>query len=116
VSVGTIVARAAQDVDAARLAEVADEEIAEVAAHGVTAAELERAKAQFESEWFGDTATRNGLAGVLARSATQFGDPARAMRAVDRARAVQLDDVHAVAAQWLRPENRATLIYRKVSR
>ncbi|MGH3437436.1 MAG: M16 family metallopeptidase, partial [Sciscionella sp.] len=47
VSVGTVVARAAQDVDAARLAEVADEEIAEVAAHGVTAAELERAKAQF---------------------------------------------------------------------
>ncbi|MCP9943965.1 insulinase family protein [Streptomyces somaliensis] len=94
------------DVEAA-----VDEELARFAAEGPTAEEMERAQAQLEREWLDRMSTVAGRADELCRFAVLFGDPQLALTAVQRVLEVTADEVREVAAQRLRPDNRAVLVY-----
>ena len=72
---------------------------------------MERAQAQLEREWLDRLATVDGRADELCRFAVLFGDPQLALTAVDRVLAVTAEEVRAVAAARLRPDNRAVLVY-----
>ena len=88
-----------------------DEELARFAAEGPSAEELERAQAQIEREWLDRLDTVNGRADELCRFAVLFGDPKLLDSAVDRVLDVTAEEVRAVAARHLTPENRAVLTY-----
>ncbi|MCK1798707.1 insulinase family protein [Streptomyces sp. XM4193] len=88
-----------------------DEELAAFAEHGPTAEELERAQAQLEREWLDRLATVAGRADELCRYAVLFGDPQLALTAVNRVLDIGSEEVRAVAAARLRPDNRAVLVY-----
>ena len=80
-------------------------------ASALLAEELERAQAQLEREWLDRLTTVGGRADELCRYAVLFGDPRLALTAVDRALEVTGDEVRAIAADRLRPDNRAVLVY-----
>ena len=103
-------ARANQGVEAGRLEQLADEEIARVVAQGVTGAELERAKNQTRARFVRALQTALGKAEALQRYALYFGDPAAIRTGLDPYMAVTTADVQRVARQYLRPENRAVVI------
>lgn len=88
-----------------------DEELARFAAEGPTAEEMERAQAQLEREWLDRLSTVSGRADELCRFAVLFGDPQLALTAVRRVLDVTAEEVQAVAAARLRPDNRAVLVY-----
>ncbi|GAB2735789.1 M16 family metallopeptidase [Kitasatospora kifunensis] len=88
-----------------------DEELARFAAEGPTAEELERAQAQIEREWLDRLTTVAGRADELCRFAVLFGDPTLVNSALDRVLEVTAEEVQAVAAARLRPDNRAVLVY-----
>jgi predicted Zn-dependent peptidase len=92
---------------AAGLAEVVDE----LATHGPTPAELDRARALLTTSWWRQLATVDGRADTLSRYATQFGDPARAAERLPAWLAVDAEQVRQVAAETLRAADRATLTY-----
>jgi zinc protease len=103
-------ARANQGVEAGRLEQLVDEEIARVAAEGVTDAELQRAKNQTRARFIRSLQTAMGKAEALQRYTLNFGDPAAIRTAMDPFMAVTAADVQRVARQYLRPENRAVII------
>lgn len=106
-----IVSATARDgIDAAALEAGLVEVVDELAA-GITAEELDRAKALLATAWWRQVSTVAGRADSLSRYATQFGDPARAGERLPAWQAVTLDEVTAVAAEALRPETRVTLTY-----
>jgi predicted Zn-dependent peptidase len=72
---------------------------------------MERAQAQLEREWLDRLATVGGRADELCRFAVLFGDPQLALTAVDRVLSITPEEVKAVAAARLRPDNRAVLVY-----
>jgi len=88
-----------------------DEELARFAAEGPTAEELERAQAQIEREWLDRLDTVNGRADELCRYAVLFGDPKLLNAALDKVLDVSAEEVRAVAARYLTPDNRAILTY-----
>ncbi len=88
-----------------------DEELARFAAEGPTAAELERAQAQIEREWLDRLTTVSGRADELCRYAVLFGDPKLVNGALAKVLDVTAEEVRAVAAARLRPDNRAVLAY-----
>jgi predicted Zn-dependent peptidase len=88
-----------------------DEELARFAAEGPTTEELERAQAQIEREWLDRLTTVAGRADELCRYAVLFGDPKLVNSALDKVLDVTADEVKAVAAARLRPDNRAVLVY-----
>jgi len=88
-----------------------DEELARFAAEGPTPEELERAQAQIEREWLDRLDTVGGRADELCRYAVLFGDPKLLNRALDKVLDVTAEEVRAVAARHLTPENRAVLTY-----
>lgn len=95
-----------EDVEAA-----VDEELTRLAADGPTEEEMERAQAQLEREWFDRLDTVSGKADELCRYAVLFGDPLLATTAVDRILSITAEEVRAVAAERLRQDNRAALVY-----
>ena len=88
-----------------------DEELARFVAEGPTAEELERAQAQIEREWLDRLDTVNGRADELCRYAVLFGDPKLLNSALDKVLDVTAEEVQAVAARYLTPDNRAVLTY-----
>jgi predicted Zn-dependent peptidase len=92
-----------------------DEELARLGAEAPTAAEMERAQALLEREWLDRLGTAAGRADQLCRHAVLFGDPQLAFTAVSRILSVTAEEVAAVAAARLRPDNRAVLIYEPVT-
>jgi predicted Zn-dependent peptidase len=88
-----------------------DEELARLAGEAPPAEEMERAQAQLEREWLDRLGTVSGRADELCRFAVLFGDPQLAFSAVDRILDVSAEEVRAVAAARLRPDNRAVLVY-----
>lgn len=75
---------------------------------------MERAQAQIEREWLDRLATVGGRADELCRYAVLFGDPQLALTAVERVLDITAEEVRAVAAARLRPDNRAVLVYEPV--
>ncbi|WP_354642591.1 M16 family metallopeptidase [Kitasatospora camelliae] len=88
-----------------------DEELARFATEGPTAEELERAQAQIEREWLDRLTTVAGRADELCRYAVLFGDPGLVNGALDKVLDVTAEEVRAVAAARLHPDNRAVLVY-----
>ncbi|MEU8135368.1 M16 family metallopeptidase [Streptodolium elevatio] len=91
----------------AAYAEICDE----AARGGVTAAELERARAMLTGDWLRELATVNGRADALGQYATRFGDAASIRDRVALLDAVTAEDVLRVAADTFRPDNRIVLSY-----
>jgi predicted Zn-dependent peptidase len=110
-SLGWLDVKASSGVELAEIEAAVDEELARFAADGPTAEEMERAQAQLEREWLDRLATVQGRADEFCRFAVLFGDPQLALTAVDRVLSVTADEVKAVAAARLRPDNRAVLLY-----
>ncbi|OIV36209.1 peptidase M16 [Mangrovactinospora gilvigrisea] len=110
-SVGWMDAKTSGDARIEDIEAAVDEELARLAADGPTAEEMERAQAQIEREWFDRLDTAHGKADELARYATLFGDPQLATTAVDRLLDITAEEVRAITAERLRPDNRAVLVY-----
>ncbi|SDX90926.1 Predicted Zn-dependent peptidase [Micromonospora pattaloongensis] len=91
----------------AGLVEVVDE----LASGGVTEAELDRARALLTTSWWRQLATFEGRADTLGRYAVQFGDPARAAERLPGWLSVTAERASGLAAELLRPIDRATLTY-----
>ena len=92
-----------------------DEELARFAAEGPTPEELERAQAQIEREWLDRLDTVNGRADELCRYAVLFGDPKLLNSALAKVLDVTAEEVQAVAARHLTPDNRVVLTYEPIA-
>jgi predicted Zn-dependent peptidase len=110
-SLGWLDVKASSGVEIPAIEAAIDEELARFAEEGPSPAEIERAQAQLEREWLDRLATVGGRADELCRYAVLFGDPQLALTAVGRALEVTAEEVRAVAAAALRPDNRAVLVY-----
>jgi predicted Zn-dependent peptidase len=110
-SLGWLDVKASSGVELTAIEAAVDEELARFAEQGPTPEEMERAQAQLEREWLDRLATVNGRADELCRFAVLFGDPQLALSAVQRVLSITAEEVKAVAAARLRPDNRAVLVY-----
>lgn len=113
-SLGWLDVKTSGDARIADIETAVDEELATFAEHGPSEEEMERAQAQLEREWLDRLATVGGRADELCRYAVLFGDPQLALTAVDRLLDVTAEEVRAVAAARLRPDNRAVLVYEPI--
>ncbi|MFD8075759.1 M16 family metallopeptidase [Streptomyces sp. NPDC059718] len=110
-SLGWLDVKTSSGVEVPAIEAAVDEELARFAEEGPTPEEMERAQAQLEREWLDRLATVGGRADELCRYAVLFGDPQLALTAVKRILDITADEVRAVAAATLRPDNRAVLVY-----
>lgn len=110
-SLGWLDVKTSGDATIAQIETAVDEELARFAAEGPSAEELERAQAQIEREWLDRLATVAGRADELCRFAVLFGDPELLNQAVGKVLDITAEEVQAVAAARLRPDNRAVLVY-----
>jgi predicted Zn-dependent peptidase len=115
-SLGWLDVKAAGGAEFAQIRAAVDEEQARLGSDGATAEEMERAQARLEREWLDRLGTVAGRADELCRYAVLFGDPQLAFSAISRILDVSADEVRAVAAACLRPDNRAVLEYEPISR
>jgi predicted Zn-dependent peptidase len=110
-SLGWLDVKASGGTEMAQIEAAIDEELARLGAEPPSAEELERAQAQLEREWLDRLATVAGRADHLCRFAVLFGDPQLAFTAVDRILSITAEEAQAIAAERLRPDNRAVLVY-----
>ncbi|MFD9825686.1 M16 family metallopeptidase, partial [Streptomyces violascens] len=110
-SLGWLDVKTSAGVEVPDIEAAVDEELARFAEQGPTEEEMERAQAQLEREWLDRLGTVAGRADELCRYAVLFGDPQLALTAVDRVLDITAEEVKAVAAATLRPDNRAVLVY-----
>ncbi|MFC4497806.1 M16 family metallopeptidase [Streptomyces ovatisporus] len=110
-SLGWLDVKVSGGVEVSAIEEAVDDELRRFAEEGPTPEEMERAQAQLEREWLDRLATVGGRADELCRYAVLFGDPQLALTAVQRLLEVTPEEVRAVAAARLRPDNRAVLVY-----
>ncbi len=87
------------------------EELDRFAAEGPTERELEAALAETQRSWLSMLASQEERADVISRYTLLAGDPAYINGYLDRVEAVTREEVHAAAATYLRPENRALVAY-----
>ncbi|MFY3745333.1 M16 family metallopeptidase [Anaeromyxobacter sp. Red801] len=85
-------------------------ELARVAARGVTAAEVRRAKALLRSSVLHELATHHGVAHALGQAEALLGDWREAGRALEHYAAVGVRDVRRVAAEYLDPTRRSVVV------
>ena len=114
-SVGWLDVKASGDAGIPQIEAAVDEELARLGAEAPTAREMERAQALLEREWLDRLGTVASRADELCRYAVLFGDPQLAFTAVNRILDVTAEEVRAVAAARLRPDNRAVLVYEPVT-
>ncbi|MDY0813169.1 pitrilysin family protein [Kitasatospora purpeofusca] len=110
-SLGWLDVKTSGDATVEQIETAVDEELARFAAEGPTPAELERAQAQIEREWLDRLTTVAGRADELCRYAVLFGDPKLLNDALPKVLDVTAEEVRAVAAARLHPQNRAVLVY-----
>jgi predicted Zn-dependent peptidase len=110
-SLGWLDVKASSDARIPQIEAAVDEELARLRAEAPGAEEMERAQALVEREWLDRLGTVAGRADELCRYALLFGDPQLAFTAVDRILDISAEEVRAVAAARLRPDNRAVLVY-----
>jgi predicted Zn-dependent peptidase len=113
-SLGWLDVKASGGAEIPQIEAAVDEELARLGAEAPAAEELERAQALLEREWLDRLGTVAGRADKLCRYAVLFGDPQLAFTAVNRILDVTTEEVRAVAAARLRPDNRAVLVYEPV--
>jgi zinc protease len=105
-----VTAIANQGVEAGRLIELVDEEIARIRRDGVTEEELTRARNRARASAVIGRQTVMGRAETLQWANHFLGDPAGYRTEMQRTEAVTAEQVRAVAERYLRPENRAVII------
>ncbi|BFV56950.1 pitrilysin family protein [Kitasatospora sp. CMC57] len=110
-SLGWLDIKTSGDATIEQIETAVDQELARFAAEGPTPEELERAQAQIEREWLDRLTTVAGRADELCRFAVLFGDPKLLNEALGKVLDVTAEEVKAVAAARLRPDNRAVLVY-----
>jgi predicted Zn-dependent peptidase len=110
-SLGWLDVKASSGVEIPQIESAVDEELARLGAEPPTPEEMDRAQAQLEREWLDRLGTVAGRADELCRYAVLFGDPQLAFTAVSRILTITAEEVRAIAAARLRPENRAVLVY-----
>jgi predicted Zn-dependent peptidase len=81
-------------------------ELDRVAARGVSAREIERARTLLRSAVLHELSTRNGVAHALGQAEALLGDWREAGRAVERYAAVTAADLRRAAREWLAEERR----------
>jgi zinc protease len=108
VTIADLAAREGVDID--QLEAAYDHEVARLA-DGITADELERARAVITSDWLHHLSSVEGRADTFSQFATLLGDPGLLNEALPRWLAVTADDVVAVAAEVLAPNNRAVITF-----
>ena len=86
------------------------DEIAKVAAGGVSTAEMGRAKALLRSSVLHELATHHGIAHALGQAEALLGDWREAGRALEHYAAVGARDVRRVAAEYLDPARRCVVL------
>jgi len=86
------------------------DEIAKVAARGISTAELARAKALLRSSVLHELATHHGVAHALGQAEALLGDWREAGRALEHYAAVGSRDVRRVAAEYLDPARRCVVV------
>jgi predicted Zn-dependent peptidase len=114
-SLGWLDVKASSGAEIPQIEAVIDEELARLRAEAPGAEEMERAQALVEREWLDRLGTVAGRADELCRYALLFGDPQLAFTAVNRLLDVTAQEVRAVAAARLRPDNRVVLVYEPVT-
>jgi predicted Zn-dependent peptidase len=114
-SLGWLDVKASSGAGIPQIEAAVEEELARLGAEAPAAAEMERAQALLEREWLDRLATVAGRADELCRFAVLFGDPQLAFTAVNRILGVTAEEVRAVAAARLRPDNRAVLVFEPVT-
>jgi predicted Zn-dependent peptidase len=114
-SLGFLDVKAASGAGFAEIGGAVDDELSRLGTDGPSAEEMERAQARLEREWLDRLGTVAGRADELCRYAVLFGDPQLAFKAIGRILDVTADEVRAVAADRLRPDNRAVLAYEPVT-
>jgi predicted Zn-dependent peptidase len=114
-SLGLLNVKASSGTELAQIEAAVDAELAQLGAEAPSAAELERAQALLERDWLDRLGTVAGRADELCRYAVLFGDPQLAFTAADRLLSITAEEVRAVAAARLRPDNRAVLVYEPVT-
>ena len=110
-SLGWLDVKASGGIEIAEIEAAVDEELARLGAEAPAGREMERAQAQLEREWLDRLGTVAGRADELCRFAVLFGDPQLALTAVSGSSDITAEEVRAVAAARLRPDNRAVLVY-----
>jgi zinc protease len=83
--------------------------LADIAANGVTSAELAKAKNQVEANFFRSMQTVNGKARKIGTYEIYFGDFNEILKVRDRYQAVTADDVKRVANTYFAPKNRTVV-------
>ncbi len=104
-------ATAHPEVSPARLEAAVLAELDAMHQHGVTEAEVTRARALIETSFVTGLQTAAERADQLSRFATYFGDATLANDQVARYRQTSAADVSALARERLGPDNRAILLY-----
>jgi predicted Zn-dependent peptidase len=100
----------APGIDVARAEALLWDEIAKVAARGVSAAEVSRAKALLRSSVLHELATHHGVAHALGQAEALLGDWREAGRALEHYARVGPRDVRRVAAEYLDPARRCVVV------
>jgi predicted Zn-dependent peptidase len=114
-SLGWLDVKASGGAEIPQIEAAVDEELARLGAEAPAAEEMERARALLEREWLDRLGTVAGRARELCRYTVQFGEPQLAFTAVNRILDVTAEEVRAMAAARLRPDNRAVLVYEPVT-
>ncbi len=114
-SLGWLDVKASSGAGIPQIEAAIDEELARLRTEAPGPEEMERAQALVEREWLDRLGTVAGRADELCRYALLFGDPQLAFTAVNRLLDVTAEQVRAVAAARLRPDNRVVLAYEPVT-
>ena len=114
-SLGWLDVKASGNAAIPQIEAAVDEELAQLGARAPTAGEMERAQALLERGWLDQLSTVAGRADALCRYTVLFGDPQLAFTAINQILDVTPEEVRAIAAGRLRPDNRAVLVYDQVT-
>ena len=112
-SFGFSYARARDGVSPEQLEQETVDVIDRLLNEGPSEEELRRAKAQFERHWLHELARVDSRADALGEYATLHGDPELINSRIAEITAIDNGDLQSAMQQWLRPDQRATLIYRQ---
>jgi predicted Zn-dependent peptidase len=112
-SFGFSYARARDGISPEQLEQEMADLIEQLLRDGPTEEELRRAKAQFERHWLHELARIDSRADALGEYATLHGDPYLINSRIAEITAISDGDVRSAMQDWLRPDQRATLIYRQ---
>lgn len=112
VSLGLVVADVAEGVDPDRVEAVICEELERFAADGPSPQMMEAVLAQAERGWLSALAAQDERADLICHYTLLHDDPGYINTFLDQVAEVTPEQVRDAAREWLRPEQRAAVVYR----